>query len=248
MDQLKNKSTMKDRLMALSEDSDRPTVTYITPKAICFYASAVIAVVCMFMNWLSLDLDLGYLQLHDILGTLNVFTLPGGIGEIKDALAGFSMFLPDGVMQGISAARFAGVVLMAVSIASIACYTYAAFLRIKEDDNCAKFGKLAALLAVLTVVGFVALIVVILNAIDASAAVGEILGKILTGPCVITLVAALVSAYCAVMDMAFKENVVIYHDGRLKIDNGPEWKCEKCGKKNLSLLERCYNCGAARKE
>ena len=65
--------TMKDRLMDQSNKSDIPTITYITPKAIIFYIAAILAILGMFGNWFALDLNLGYFQLDDILGTVNPF-------------------------------------------------------------------------------------------------------------------------------------------------------------------------------
>lgn len=243
MDQSAKYMTMKDKLQMAADGSDHPTITYQTPKAFTFYVSATITVISMFLNWLSLDIDLGYFRLEEVLGTVNLFTLPGSMGDIKDVLSPYGMFLPEGLMSGLSTAQFVGIVLMVAACAAIACYIYAIFLRIKEDDNCAKFGKLAAMVTIAVFVGFVVLISASLSAIDAAAAMSQIMTKILTGAGAITLVGAIVTLCCANMNIGFKEDVVIYHNGIIKIDKGPKWRCKSCRKKNLSRLERCYYCG-----
>lgn len=240
--------TMKERLMDQSNKSDVPTITYVTPKAIIFFISAIATIIGMFGNWFALDLDLGYFQLNDILGTVNPFTMSGSLGEIEDSLGVFAAFMPADVMDGIAMLKFISIILMVLAVGAIVLYVYAAFLRFKENDQTARFGRLGALCALLTVVGFIGMVVGLLSALDVSSAIGSAIGKIFGSPCVFTLIGAMVSAYCAVMDVGFKEDVVIYHDGVIKIDRGEKWKCSCCKRRNLSLLENCYHCGAKKQK
>lgn len=240
MDQNK---TMKERLLDQSNKSDIPTITYVTPRAIVFYVAAVVAILSMFGNWFALSVNLGYVQLNEVLGTVNPFTMVGALGDVEESLGVFSMLLPSEVMNGLGVLRFVSCILMVAAIGAIVLYVYAAFLRIKENDKTARFGKLASLCALLTVVGFIGMVIGLLTALDASAYIGSALGKILTGPCTVTLICAAITASCSVMDMGFKEDVVIYYDGTLKIDRGPKWRCSSCRRMNLSLLEKCYHCG-----
>lgn len=240
MDQNK---TMKERLLDQSNKSDIPTITYVTTRAIIFYVCAVAVVIGMFGNWFALNLNLGYLQLNEVLGTVNPFTMVGALGEVKESLGMFGMFLPADVMNGLGALQFVSYVLMILAIGAVVLYAYAAFLRIKENDQTARFGKIGAVCAIATVVVFIGMVVGLLVALDASSYIGGAIGKIMTGPCMITLICAAVSAWAAVMDMGFKEDVIIYHDGTLKIDRGTKWKCSCCHRKNLSMLEKCYYCG-----
>ena len=223
--------------------SDIPTETFVTPKAFVFFGSAIAAVICLFMNWLPLDLNLGYLELEDVLGTINVFTLFGAVSNLKEVLGMFGVLLPDGVTLGFVIIRISGLLLSACGIAVIVLYSYAAFHRLKGDDKCVRAGKLAALITCMTVFLFVLLVLICFMAMDIMEAFGQVVGKVLTGPCMFTLIAAIISGYCAVRDSRFKENVVIYHNGEIKIDDGPMWKCASCRRKNLSLLQKCYYCG-----
>lgn len=247
MNQMSDHSSMKDRLLAQAGNSDRPTITYFTTRAVLFYISAAITIFSLFQNWLVIDLDLGYFQMESILGTVNPFRIPGALGNVKEMLSAYSMFLPDGLMNGLSIAQTFGYLLLLLAAGSVACYVYSAFLRIKENDTCARFGRIAALLAVLTVVCFTVLITVgiesVMKVTGYSGASVLVLKKVFSGPALVSLIGAAISAYCAVMNAEFKENVVIYHDGKLRIDRGEKWRCKNCGKKNLSLLERCYYCG-----
>ena len=235
--------TMKERLLDPANKSDIPTITYVTTRAIVFYITALLAVVGMFGNWFALDLNLGYVQLNEVLGTVNPFTIVGAIRDIEDALGMFSMFLPDEIIRGLGIIKFAGCVLMVLSVASIVLYAFAAYLRLKENDKTVRVGKIAALCAMVTVAVFIGLIIGLLVSLDASEYIGSAIGKILTSFCLITLLCSAISMWAAVMDMGFKEDVVIYHDGILKISRGKKWRCTGCARKNLSLLEKCYYCG-----
>lgn len=241
--------TMKEKLMMASDGSDMPTVTYVTTKAIAFYISAAVAIVCMFLNWFALDVDLVYLNLKDILGTVNVFTLPGALAEIKDGIGVLGALLPAEITDSLSGAHFVSVALMVAAIASIGCFGISVFFRLKEDDKCVNIGRLGALLAAVTAIGFIVLISTslggMLKAIGAAEAAENIMGIVLAGPCAFTLIGAEIAAFCAVMDMGFKEDVIIYYDGKMKIAKGPKWKC-RCGRMNLSPLDRCYYCGKDR--
>lgn len=243
MDRITQNMTMKERLLDESNKSDIPTITYITPKAIIFFISAAATILSMFGNWFAIDLDLGYLRLDDILGTVNPFTISGAMGEIEESLGVLGAFMPSDVMDGLAMLKFVSIVLLILAIGAIVLYVYAAFLRLKENHQTMRFGRLGALCALLTVVGFTAMVMGLLFALEASSVIGSALGKILSGPCLITLIGAFVSSYCAVMDMGFKENVIIYHGGIIKIDRGPKWKCSCCRRNNLSRLEHCYYCG-----
>ncbi|MBQ8835144.1 MAG: hypothetical protein IJ001_09530 [Oscillospiraceae bacterium] len=245
---MEQNTTMKERLLDPSNKSDIPTITYVTPKAIIFFVAVIATIVSMFSNWFAMDLDLGYFQLNDVLGTVNVFRMPVTLGEIEESIGMFSAFLPGEVKTGFAIIKLVSIVLMLVGAVAIVSYAYAAFLRLQKNDKTAKFGRLGALCAVLTVVGFISMVIGLLFALDASSAIGNALSKILSGPCTVTLLGALASGYCAVMDVGFKEDVVIYHNGILKIDKGPKWRCRCCHKKNLSRLEKCYYCGTEKKQ
>ena len=237
---------MKERLMRASEGSDMPTVTYVTTKAIIFYISAGVTIVCMFLNWFALDIDIPYLNLNakEVLGTVNVFTLPGALSEIMDSP--WLSMLPE-IKDGLSGAHFISIVLMLAAVASIGCLGFSVYFRLRENDKCVLIGRLGAIFAAAASIGFIVLvnssIGSFLRAIDATEAAESVMQIVLTGPCAFTLIAAVVVAICAVRDMGFKENVVIYHNGIMKIDNGPLWRCSCCHRRNLSLLKKCYYCG-----
>lgn len=240
---MEENKTMKERLLDPANKSDIPTITYMTPRAIIFYTAAVAAIVGMFGNWFALDLDLGYFQLNEILGKINPFTMVKGVGEVINSLGVLSAFLPEEVMSALRLLSVVSWMLMILAIGAIVLYAYAAYLRISENDMTAKYGRIASICAAITSCGFAAVVVCLLAALDANDYIGSALGMIASGPCMVTLVAAVAAGCCAVLDMGFKEDVVIYHNGVLKIDRGPKWKCACCGRKNLSLLEKCYYCG-----
>ena len=96
--------------------SDIPTETFATPKAFVFFGSAIAAVICLFMNWLPLDLNLGYFELEDVLGTINVFTLFGAVSDLNEALGMLGSFLPNGVTSGFVIIRISGLVQVFVEL------------------------------------------------------------------------------------------------------------------------------------
>lgn len=231
----------------IQETSDTPTETFVTTRAIIFYISSILAIVCMFLNWLPLDIELGLARFSDVLGTINAFTLIGAMSDLKESVGILSYWLPDELTSGFSLVSVVGGILFIAGIAAIVLYAYSMLLRLKEDDRCVRIGKLAALVAVGISVGFMLLVMSCVLAMDMSDALGQVMGDVLTGPCMLTLICALVSGYCAVRDMQYKEDVVIYYNGLLKIDNGPKWRCDSCHRSNLSRLEKCYYCGIKKK-
>lgn len=229
------------------EHSDMPTVTFITPKAVTFYISSVVTTICMFLNWFSLDLDLGFMRFSDVFGTVNIFTLASTAMKVKDVGGILGAYLPRSVTVGFAFVLLISVALMLAGVTAIALYVYAIILRIQGNDRTVRVGKMAALLTVGTALGFILLITCCVVAMEITEALGQVMGILLSGPCMFSLIGGVVSGYCAVRDMGFKEDVVIYHNGVIKIDNGPKWKCNCCYRNNLSRLERCYYCGAERK-
>ncbi len=221
------------------EDSDEVEYTFLTKKAMGFYISSLLAVVCMFMNWLPIDLDFEFIELHNVFGTMNIFTLSGALGELKEGLGIFGSLLPEG--YGIT--QFFGVVLMLIGVISIGCYAAAIVLRLMGKDEFVRLGKLGALTACVGSVGFLILACVCFRKVLGVGTLPEVAGTILKSPWSITLVCALVSAYCAVRNMEPKEDIVIYHNGKVRISRGPKWNCRCCGRRNLDLLEKCYYCG-----
>lgn len=248
MNQVAQNTTMKERLMDNSSNSDTPTITHVTTRAIIFYISAIAAIIGMFGNWLEIDLDLGYLKLENLLGTINPFTISGAVGEIQDKIVVLSSLLPNEVAEGLSMLKLFGIGLLLLASCSLVFYLCAIFLRMKENDRTVIFGRLGAVCALLSVVGFIGIIVSMISTLGVSSKTGSIIGEILTGPCLLTLIGAAVSCCCAVMDMAFKEDVVIYHDGVMKIAREEKWRCRCCRRRNLSLLEKCYYCGKEKEQ
>lgn len=227
----------------IQETSDTPTETFVTTRAIVFYISSILAILCMFLNWLPLDIELGYAQFSDVLGTINAFTLIGAMSDLKEAVGMLSYLFPNELTFGFFLASVMGVILFIAAVATIILYAYAILLRLKGDDRCVRIGKLAALVAVAMSIGFILLVMICVLATDLSDVLGQVMGTVLMGPCVLTLICALASGYCAARDVRYKEDVVIYHNGIIKIDNGPKWKCNSCHRANLSRLEKCYYCG-----
>ncbi len=229
------------------EEKEELSYTFVTRKAIVFYISSVVTVVSMFFNWLPVDLDFEYFQINEVLGKVNVFTLPGALKELKETLGIMWSFLPNDVQSGYSVIQFCSYILLTMAAASIALYVLAVYLRLKIKDRTVLAGRLAAALAILSAVGFAAMVAYVISAVGDSDGISAIIGVVVKTPWITVVLGGIVCWFCAIMNMEPKENVVFYHDGSWKIDRGEKWRCNLCHRRNLSLLDRCYYCGTQKK-
>ncbi len=225
------------------EEKEELTYTFVTRKAIVFYISAALTIVSMFLNWFPLDIDLEFVSMENVLGNVTIFTLPGALGELKESLGVLASFLPENVSNAFSAVQFVCYILAVAGIASCVLYIYAAYLRIKAQDKTVLVARIAAGLAIVSAFGFAAMISVVMSKLGVSNALGAVLGTVCKSAWLVTVIGAVISLCCAVMNMEPKEDVVFYHDGSWKISRGPKWTCSGCNRKNYALLERCYYCG-----
>ncbi len=227
------------------EQSDQPTYTFHTPKAIAFYVSSVITTVSMFLNWFKMDLNLGIAYLEDVFGKVNVFTMPGAIGDAKEMLSVFGSLLPNDVTSALGTLQIACYALLVCAVAAIVMYAIASYLRIKQKKETDRMGKIASGLVLVTALGFVAVLIGCLNGIGAAEVAGSVMGSIVKSPWLFSVIGAIVTFVCSPLDKCYKEDVVVYHNGILKISNSPRWRCD-CGRENLGRLESCCYCGKVR--
>lgn len=236
MEQIRNYKNIKN---FQRDDSDEVEYTFVTKKAIVFYISSVLAIVTMFMNWLPLDIDLKYLKLRNVIGTMNAFTLPFALGDLKKGLGVFGSMLP----EGYDIAQFFSVILILICGVAIVCYIIAIIFRAMGRDESVRIGKLGAVATTMGAVGFLVMACVAFSAVLGEGTIFKVVGIVLKSPWTITFVCSFISHYCAIRNMEPKEDIVTYHDGKVKISRGPKWNCRCCRRKNLDLLEKCYYCG-----
>ncbi len=220
----------------------RPTPTYITKSAVAFWAAALIAIVCMFTNWF--PLNMAFFDLEELVGSVSAFTLPGLLEELKDSVGIFGRLLPDEVQRNFAVAQSMSYVLVIAQIAAIGLYGYAAYLRFRGDEKAALMGRTASGLALLGAVGFLLLVIIAFSEIDGLS--DGIVSTVTGSPWIVTVLGAVVTMICSGVDVEYREDTIIFYDGSMVVDRGPKWKCSRCGKKNLSMLTRCYQCGEER--
>lgn len=213
-----------------------------SPMNLAFYASGLISVVCMFFGWLSVDLDLGFMQIGDLLEDITIFGMPTILKDLENGLGVLTSLLPAEVNNTIqlNIAICYAVVLMAIVGAVL--FVASGFLRFQKNKLGYTTGLLSGVLIVLAAAVFAIQVMVLFSSIGSAIGV-DIVEKSLSVPWFLCMAGGITACVSAGKD--YRKNLIVLCDGRTAIDMGDKWKC-RCGKKNLAALNQCYYCGQTR--
>lgn len=87
-------------------------------RSILFILAGVVACVSLFRNWFPANLDLGVIQLEEVFGTVNPFTLRSILVDLESELGLWAEFLP----QGFEELKTWSMVLMVTAGAAVLLY------------------------------------------------------------------------------------------------------------------------------
>lgn len=170
------------------------TNSSVTLRMILFVIAAVVAVACMFMNWLPVELNLGMVQLEEVFGRVNVFTLSKTLFRVEEALGMLAAYLP----EEFGTYKFWSVLLVICAVVTIAFYVCGVVLNILKKGKVADIiAGAASVCAVITSLGFCMLVTDFYKKIGESAVSQDALAVVLKSPCMVVLVCGVVSGICA---------------------------------------------------
>lgn len=217
----------------------------LKPRAIVFYIAVAVTVTCMFFSWFALDLNLGYVDLGDMVGAINVFTLPGALTEIRDAISPVASLLPDDFTRGLGVAVVFGYTAMILGIGAIVCFALAVAHRVNNKENVVKLCGMATVATLLAAVIFTVLVCVIVTKLAGDMFTFYALGRVLGSPCALSIFGALV----AIITAGEGEEWVRHYTERIDTtieehphDPATEWVCSSCMTVNKTEQKFC-KCG-----
>ena len=154
---------------------------------------AAVVIIGMFLNWYLVEIDLGVLQLNDLIGKINAFTLPRMVFEIEDRLGVLAELLPD----GFEMLKAWSVILSVLGAVTVAMFTSAIvfnLLRKNKYIDLLSFG--AATGAIATVIIFSRVVMEVYSVTGAAAAGYNALSILMKTPWLIVLLGGAVTILC----------------------------------------------------
>lgn len=151
-----------------------------------------LAVICMFMNWFPVSLDLGVVRYDEILGRVNAINLFGVMSELEENLGALASVLPSGFHE----LKQGSANMVVCAVITIALYLVSSYLICRKKKFMEFMMCAASAGAIITVIFFYSTVTKVYNAFDVGT-YGKLAASIVfKSPCVITLLAGIVSGFC----------------------------------------------------
>lgn len=185
---------MNEKMSSLMEEnrvhdeSSENVKQVVEVRTILFVVAGVLVVACMFLNWLSIEMDLKIAQFNGILGKMNAITMYDTLGELEDSLGMFANYLP----KEFSVLKSWSLFLMVCALAAIALYILGIVMQIIKKRAAVFISGAGAVCAIVTSIGFYLLVNAIYKGIGDD--IFQITWKV---PCSLVLIGGLVSGICA---------------------------------------------------
>ncbi len=165
----------------------------LTLRDYIFIVAGVVVIVCMFLNWFPVDLDLGIAQFDDVLGKINAFTFANAIKELEENLGAWASALPEAYDQ----LKTLSTVLVAFAVVTIIIYVSAIVMHIlRKDKYLNLLSAVASVCAIATSYMFYSIISGVYDYLDITALGYSAINTVMNSPCGIVMLAGLVSVAC----------------------------------------------------
>ena len=165
----------------------------LTIRDYLFMVAGVVVIVCMFLNWFPVELDLGIIQVEEVMGRINGFTFAGAIRGLEEELGIFAAAL----QEAFSWLKPRGAVLLVFTTVTVIAYVAAIVLRILQKEKCLEMLSAAAsIFAVITSYLFCMIVRGIFDALDIAEYGINTMTVIGRSPCILVALAGIVSVAC----------------------------------------------------
>lgn len=162
-------------------------------RDIVFTLAGVLASVCMFMNWLPINIDLGVIQLNEVLGKINALTLSRIVYELEEALGMLAAYLPSEFAE----LKKWSTLLTGCAVVTLILYLVGIVLLVTGRTKYRNVVAVSASIgAIMTSIAFCSLVSAVYKAAGADAVKYSALSFVLESPCLITLLCGMISAMC----------------------------------------------------
>lgn len=185
------------------EKENQQAETGFPVASVIFMIAGVASIVCMFLNWFPVDLELGYVQFSNVLGKINALVLPEVLNDLEDSLGMFSSLLP----KKFDMLKNFSIGVMVLSVSTILLYMWAIFLRATKKE---KYVNLASILAsigtLLTSLSFIKLISAVYSGLGLSTNAGTnaVITAIIS-PCGVVFLCGVASLICCAASIELPE-------------------------------------------
>lgn len=161
--------------------------------ALIFAGAALAVIVCMFLNWMPVELNLGSVQINDVFGNVNALNLFTKFGDLEESVGEWSSLLPEefekGKMLSVLVAISAGLTILA--------YVSSVVLRFMGKERYVEvLSWLAGVGAIITHTGFCSVIEGIADYIGLSAGGYDVLNIVRHSPCTAVLISGIIAICC----------------------------------------------------
>lgn len=158
-----------------------------------FAVVGLAVIVCMFLNWVPIELNLGAVQLSNVLGNINALNFCARLGELEESIGDWASLLPEKFdqvkVQSILVAMAAGLTIFA--------YVTSIVLRFMRKDRYTEaLSWLAGIGAIVTCVSFRAVIEGIGEYIGLTTVGYDVLNVVNRSPCTVILLGGVISICC----------------------------------------------------
>lgn len=158
-----------------------------------FMAAAVVIVVCMFLNWFPIELNLGVIQIDDALGNVNGFTFAGALKDLEEDLGVFASVLPEAYGQ----LKMWSVILLTLAVVTVSTCVASVTLRLLRKN---KYENLLSIMtsgfAIATSCLFAKMVCGVYDYVGVTAYGINAMSVIAKGPCAIIVLSGFVAAVC----------------------------------------------------
>lgn len=159
----------------------------LTMRDYIVMAVGLVVIVCMFLNWFPVDLDLGVIEIDEVFGNINAFTLSKTLDEIEEHLGVWMFALP----EEYGNLKAQGTALGILGVCTVIAYISVIVLNVlgkKKYVNAATL--LAGVCAVITYYIFYSIASDFYNVYSATTVLAE-------SPCTMVLLGGIATIACA---------------------------------------------------
>lgn len=158
-----------------------------------FVVATLTAIICMFLNWLPVELNLGTIQLSDVFGNINALNFRIRLGELEESIGRWGSLLPE---EFENVKNRSTLVALSAGLTILAYVSTLVLRAVGEKRYVQALTWLAGIGTIVTHTGFCSVIEGIADYVGLSTVGYDVLENVRHSPCTIMLICGIVSICC----------------------------------------------------
>lgn len=165
----------------------------VSMGAVIFTVTALVVIVCMFLNWIPLELNLGTIQMDDVLGNINALNLSARFSEMEETLGYWTTLLPEEYEE----VKILSILVTISAGLTILAYVSSLVLRFMGKKQCVEaLSWIAGIGVIITCTSFCSVVEGVADYFGLSAAGYDILHNVKHSPCGVMMISGLITICC----------------------------------------------------